>query len=85
MFKDVSEAYSVLSDDKKKHLFDMGHNVDGQSASAGEQGFGGGFGGADMSDIFAQFGGSFQRNGQSFRHGHNNFGFSSQGNPFGFG
>lgn len=55
-FKEVSEAYEVLSDDRKKQMFDMGHDIDGSSASAGQQrGFGGG--GVNMEDLFAQFGG----------------------------
>lgn len=74
MFKDISEAYSVLSDDNKKAMYDAGHNVDGSSASAGQQhnpfgGFGGGFGGHDMSDLFAQF--SQQQSGRGFGGGFN--------------
>lgn len=56
-FKDVQESWEVLSDSHKKHLFDSGVNVDGSSASAGENHghshgnpFGGG-GGMDMKYI----------------------------------
>jgi len=49
-FKEVSEAYSVLSDASKRKTYDQfGH-------SAFEQGGGGGFhGGMDMGDIFGSF------------------------------
>jgi DnaJ-class molecular chaperone len=47
-FKDVQEAYEVLSDSQKRDLFDSGARVDGSSASGGHQHH-------DMSDIFAQF------------------------------
>jgi DnaJ-class molecular chaperone len=76
MFKDISEAYSVLSDDNKKAMFDAGHNVDGASASAGQHQHNpfGGFGGHDMSDLFAQFG-QQQQGGNGFGGGHGGFHF----------
>jgi molecular chaperone DnaJ len=57
-FKEASEAYSVLSDDKKKTNYDQF----GHAAFEGGNGRGGGFGGFDtssFSDIFEDFFGDF--------------------------
>ena len=57
-FKEINEAYGVLSDADKKAKYDQfGHaGMDGGAAGGG---FGGGFGGFSMEDIFSQFGDIF--------------------------
>ncbi len=59
-FKEANEAYSVLSDEKKRAQYD-------QFGSAGPQGFGGGFGGQGFNDFgfdFSQFQGGQFNGGQ---------------------
>lgn len=52
-FKEAAEAYDVLSNKEKRARYDQfGH-------AGSQQGFGGGFGGFSMEDIFSQFGDIF--------------------------
>lgn len=61
-FKDISEAYSILSDPKKKEQYDKyGFVGDNMNGFGGGQNFGnfdfGNVGGFDFSDLFSSFGG----------------------------
>jgi molecular chaperone DnaJ len=73
-FKEISEAYEVVSDPQKKQMYDQF----GHSAGAGQAGGGNGFegfgGGGSMNDIFGDifgdlFGAGGQRGGRSRRRG----------------
>ncbi len=66
-FKEVNDAYSILSDPDKKSNYDR-FGYAGVDPSAGGGGFGGGFsGGFDMGDIFDMFGGMFGGGGRGTR------------------
>jgi len=91
-FKDISEAYSVLSDSQKRQRYDSGADLEG--------GFGGGPGGFDIDPniIFQSFfgggGGDFGGGFGGFPggfggfggggHGHGHQGGSRRGGPGGF-
>ena len=68
-FKDISEASSVLADDKKRQEYDQVRAM-GPSAFSGQ---GGGFNAEDLGDIFGNlgdifgFGGAGRRKGQSYQ------------------
>lgn len=67
-FKEVQEAYEVLSDDNKKAAYDRyGHAAFEQGGGPGAGGFGGfGFDDVDLGDIFGSFfGGGGRRQRQS--------------------
>ena len=57
-FKEASEAYSVLSDNKKKTNYDQFGHAAFESGSGGGQGFGG-FDTSSFSDVFEDFFGDF--------------------------
>lgn len=61
-FKEVSEAYDILSNDEKKDNYDRYGTSDGPSGGFG--GFGGFGGGFNMEDIFGQFGNIFGNKGR---------------------
>lgn len=58
-FKEISEAYEVLSDASKRARYDQfGHRGVG-GAAGGPGGFGGGFGGIDLEEALRTFMGAF--------------------------
>ena len=75
-FKDVGEAFSVLSDPQKRQRYDNGENLDEMQ---------GGMGGADMSDIFSMFFGGGGGGGSPFGGGGGSPFGGGGGSPFGGG
>lgn len=71
MFKDVTEAYNVLSDEKKRKLYDefgFAGLQDGFSEEAARQAAQGGFGGFGGFGGNGSFSGSYSSNGEPFTH-----------------
>ena len=67
-FKEIEEAYSVLSDDTKRKQYDQfGHAAFSGNGGAGYSGFSGfDFGDINLDDIFDMFGGGFSSGFGSF-------------------
>lgn len=73
-FKEVNEAYEILSDPQKKAQYDQFGTTGGQQGFGGGQGFGGfdfgGSGAGGFEDIFSSFfGGGQSRNNNGPRQG----------------
>ena len=67
-FKEASEAYHVLSDEKRKTNYDQFGHAAFEGAGGGSQGFGGfDFNSSSFSDIFEDFFGDFGGGGSSKR------------------
>jgi len=73
-FKEASEAYHILSDNERKQNYDnFGHAAFENGGGRQSGGFGG-FGGADISDIFEDFFGDFGGSGRGRGRNSNNRG-----------
>ncbi len=57
-FKEISEAYNVLSDAKRRAEYDEARSLFGAGGARAPGGSGGSFGGFDLGDIFSSTGGS---------------------------
>ena len=89
-FKDISEAYDILNDEKKRQQYDMMRKYGGSYAGAGGPGGPGGFGGFDFSNMgngsFRQEDlGGFGSFADIFSSIFGGEGMSGQGRPGGFG
>ncbi len=63
-FKEINEAYTILSDDQKRQQYDTFGSAGPSGFNPGQGGFGGqGFGGFDFSNFTRQYQG---QNGQAF-------------------
>ena len=84
-FKELAEAYDVLSDDQKRARYDQfGHEAPGGfGANAGAGGFGGFGADFDPMDIFNSFFGGGARGGRTYTY--TNFGGGNPFEGFGFG
>jgi molecular chaperone DnaJ len=51
-FKEITQAYEVLSDDNKRRMYDLGTDPLNSTATAGAGGFGAGFAFSDIMDAF---------------------------------
>ena len=68
-FKEVNEAYAILSDDAQRQKYDQfGHAAFDPTSGAGGGGFSG-FDGFDFSDLFSSFFGGGARDSQARRNG----------------